>query len=443
MSVPAKARKVRTQHDYNGDGYADLAIGLSAATVNGKAKAGRIQIVYGSPEGATNGNCQIVTRGTAAAPNGQFGRSLASGDFDGDGHADLAVVGAAREPGEQEIGEDTSRGDLTIIFGAEGRLSSKHVEVKPPQSRHLASGSLAAGDFNKDHYQDLAVTGRYGDQLWIAYGGRGIRAGKTRWAPVLRDTADIGALATGDVTGDGYDDLAVTYSMDDPADEGTGAVFRGSPAGLAGRCEGTFPGLDVRDVAIGDLDGDGYGDVVAGEPNSWDEEDRRGVIYVAKGTARGLAKVRALVLSSPGMPQAPKGLEGFGGAVAIGDVDTDGYADIAVGAIYYADAVEKRPGAVVLLRGGRGGLSAPGAQFVGPKDAGIHDTEVLGFGDDVALTDFNSDGTAELAVATGDTVILGGVNTHVSVIFPDGRGRPVQLASEYVAADDFGGHTLE
>lgn len=433
VRVPADARKVRAQHDYNGDGYADLAIGLGGRD---EVASTRVQVFYGAPEGATNRNCQIIAEGTVTAPNRIFGYSLTSGDFDGDDYADLAIGGTAEDPWEDENGEVQSGNDLTIVFGAEDGLSGKHVKLTQARDHPLAAGSLAAGDFNKDRYQDLAVTAGYENELWIAYGGRGIRTGKARWMPVLLDTTDIGSLAAGDVTGDGYDDLAVSYSMDDPADEGTGVVFRGSPTGLAGRVEGTFPGWDVSDVAIGDLDGDGYGDVIAGMPHLWAEEDKRGVIYVSMGTARGLAKVRALGLSSLGTPPALRALQGFGGQVAIGDVDADGYADVAVSASSYDLSVGKEPGAVVLLRGGRNGLSEHGAQFLWPKDGGILDTEVSGFGDGVALTDFTSDGTAELTVATSNMDIWEGVNRHVSVIFPDGRGRPVQLAFEHVATDE-------
>ncbi|WP_067171684.1 FG-GAP repeat domain-containing protein [Microtetraspora niveoalba] len=376
------AREAAKARDFNGDGYADLAVGVREGAVNGVPGAGRVQVVYGSSSGVASTRRQVLDRGGAAVKGEGFGATLASGDLDGDGYADLAV-GAPGRGGRA--------GSVTIAFGAGPGLSDRLVALDRPGDTTGFGAALAVGDYDGDGRDDLAVSTF--DAVWVAYGSGGIRRGRAGWTPVMGNTARVGPLASGDVDGDGYADLAVVYSEDDPADEGMGAVYRGSREGLADRLPGTFPGWGVGDVAIGDLDGDGFGDVVAG--NSYaDAEDPGGQIYVSRGSARGLEAERVIwTLSSPGMPRAPEGTDGLGGAVAVGDVDGDGYADVAVGASGGA-------GAALVLYGGGSGVSARGARLYDPGSAGVAADVVQGFGQEVALADLDGDGRAELAVST-------------------------------------------
>src|SRR4029077_13682084 len=81
--------------DYDGDGYSDLAIGVPYDLVNG-VKAGAVQVLYGSADGPTAGGQPVWNQshtGIADAPEAgdNFGWSLTSADFDGDGYRDLAI----------------------------------------------------------------------------------------------------------------------------------------------------------------------------------------------------------------------------------------------------------------------------------------------------------------------------------------------------------------
>jgi hypothetical protein len=379
---PAKPVPRDTAHDYNRDGYADLVIGVPDGEVNGR-KAGRIEVVYGSPGGPAPGARKVIDLGPAAAPGGRFGAALASGDFDGDGYADLAI-GAP--------GRGDARGSVAVFFGSAQGLSDKAVMLPRPPSARGFGARLAAGDFNQDGRHDLAVAGHY--SVWVAYSGSRVRQGRAGWETVMRDTADIGPIAAGDVTGDGHADLAVIYSDDDPADEATGVVYRGSPRGLSGRMDGTFPGWGVGDLAIADFDGDGFGDIAAGNAHE-DAEETTGQVYLTRGSADRLAETPVhLTLKTAGMPAYPEETSGFGSALATGDVNGDGYADIAVG----ADGGQR--GTAFVLYGGRSGLSTQGAQVYEPKPLGVTDGSVQGFGLAVAVADLDGDGAAEVAVTT-------------------------------------------
>ncbi|GII77439.1 hypothetical protein Sru01_24210 [Sphaerisporangium rufum] len=397
--VPVAAGDVRG-HDYDGDGRADLAAGLPGA--------GRVEIRYGSANGIAAGRRQVVT-----GPGGRFGRATATGDLDGDGRADLVVAGSGRTAG------------LTVVLGGRGGLSDRQVTL-PAVPGGPAGHALATGDFDRDGDDDLAVTGA-GATVWVAGGGAGVRAGRATWRPVLRRGAAVavGPLAAGDVTGDGFADLAVTYSADDPADEGTGVVYRGSPAGPAGRIRGTFPGWDVADVAIADLDGDGHGDVVAGIP--WGHSgDPAGRVTVSRGSPGGLRPAEPIGPGSAGMPAGPPGVGRFGAALATGDLDADGYADVAVGA-------PDTPGAVYVLRGGPGGLAACRARALDAMAARLPGASTGGFAVDLAFT--GEGATAGLAV-TSLTTTASGLAAGLTLLTAGEPIRSTEIAAEHLPARD-------
>ncbi|MGI5489665.1 FG-GAP-like repeat-containing protein [Microtetraspora malaysiensis] len=408
------ARTATRAHDFNGDGYADLAVGAPEGMVNGMKGAGRVEVRYGSAAGVTAANRQLIDRGDAAVKGERFGATFASGDLDGDGYADL-VIGAPGKGGRA--------GSVEIAFGSEQGLSGRVVSLERPERVTGFGAALAVGDFNRDGHADLAVATF--SSVWVTHGGAGIRIGKTSWHSVIKDIADVGALAAGDVTGDGYADLAVAYSEDDPADEGIGVVFQGSRAGLAGRVRGTFPGWGVRAVAVGDLDGDGYGDVVT---SSSDDavDDAGGQISVTRGSTRGLdGTPRFWTPASSGMPPMPGAARSLGSFVAVGDVTGDGYADVAVGASegYVQLGEGASEGAVVVLNGGRDGLSTKGAQVFDPASAGRSGEFVRGFGERAALLDLDGDGRDELVVSTL-------ADEQVTVLSPGGKAGAVHLRPE-------------
>ncbi|WP_433515184.1 FG-GAP-like repeat-containing protein [Nonomuraea sp. CA-143628] len=366
--------------DYNGDGYADLAIGAPGlwSDEEDPTVSGYVVVSYGGADGlSTRGFFQPGRGGLpgVSTKGDSFGAVLAGGDFDRDGYADLAV-GANNQ-------RDDRPAAVTIVFGGEEGLSGRST-VQLKQGDPAFGQLLTAGDFNGDGYQDLGVATV--ESVWVVYGGSRIRQSPPR-PRLLKKSSAINALASGDVTGDGVDDLVVAYSDDDPADEGTGAVYRGSSGGLTDVAGPTFDAWGVGSLSVGDVNGDGFGDVIAG--NSYaDADDPGGQIFIYRGSATGPEAKGVLVSqSSPGVPKDPEDGDGFGGSLAVGDVNRDGYADVAVGASR----------AVFLLYGGKDRLPDAGAQLLKPGDVGITQ-DVQSFGATLRLSDFNRDGQADLAL---------------------------------------------
>src|SRR5262249_22043860 len=83
-------------HDFNGDGFDDLAIGVPGEKIGSTEQAGAVIVLYGASSGLTSSGAQIFRQGAAGVPgtpetSDHFGASVAAGDLDGDGYADLAI----------------------------------------------------------------------------------------------------------------------------------------------------------------------------------------------------------------------------------------------------------------------------------------------------------------------------------------------------------------
>ncbi|MCB9682501.1 MAG: FG-GAP repeat protein [Alphaproteobacteria bacterium] len=214
------------------------------------------------------------------------------------------------------------------------------------------------------------------------------------------------ALA-GDVNGDGFADALVGAPAFDGAAQAQGRVylFLGGPAGLATTPAQTWTGLGAGDalgqtvVWAGDLDGDGHVDAAFGAPGGGTGL-REGAVWVLHGTGAGLeATPRALLLGT--------GADRYAGTLLApaGDVDGDGYDDLLVGS--HVQLRTRRNDEVLLFRGSPTGLDPAaatrldlGAGTGKARFAGVGDIDGDGY-DDVAVGAFGGPSGGRLELYRG------------------------------------------
>jgi hypothetical protein len=144
--------------DFNGDGFADLAVGVPYEDAGRVVDAGAVNVQYGSATGLTTRPGQIFTQVAGLPEAGDlFGYALASGDFNSDGIPDLAV-GA---PGE-DVGSVSDAGAVSVLYGSTTGLTTANARLftqvgSAPETADLFGYTLAAGDFNHDGFTDLAA----------------------------------------------------------------------------------------------------------------------------------------------------------------------------------------------------------------------------------------------------------------------------------------------
>ncbi|MEV1238653.1 FG-GAP-like repeat-containing protein [Nonomuraea sp. NPDC049750] len=404
--------------DFNRDGFEDYAVSAPAGTVGHILKAGYTAILYGAASGVDPARRRILhldSSNVAGDPvaGDAFGARTAAGDFDADGYTDLAV--SSYNPFELD------RRFVTLLWGGKDGLALGTPLVDPPRTDvppdlvdRTEGRELAVGDFDGDGKDDLAATSERG--LVNVFHGPFPRDGRPARKVVLDGTYEQPTrLVAGDLTGDGKDDLVTTHAWEETAEPSL--FWKGGPQGLAGRPRR----LDAAATgAVGDLDGDHYGDLVLRViPSGFVDTLKadKGTIKVLYGSPDGPGRrTRTLTQDTPGVPGSGARGDQFGFDLAAGDVDGDGYSDIAAGV-----PGKTGGGAVLLLRGGKSGPA--GARLFTQASPGVPGTAEDGdrFGASVSLRDLNGDGRADLGVgAPGEDGTV--VKTGAAWVLPGSPG---------------------
>ncbi|MFI6940420.1 hypothetical protein ACIBI4_14200 [Streptomyces sp. NPDC050418] len=386
--------------DFNADGYADLAVSAPGATVDGKAEAGYVSVAYGGSGGVGAGGRVTLTAGAGGVPgqvdeNDGFGWVTTAADLDDDGFDDLVVQAA--------------RGETVVLWGSADGLGKGSVlpDVK--------GAKFNSGDFNGDGHEDLVSDdypydmddGRGG--MTIHYGPFG-RDGKPAKADPIPTSDTFGPydIVVGDITGDGADEIVTSHGFEEMAYQGQ--YWQGGSGGLSHTPKKL---TSFNNGVIGDVDGDGYGDLVFRDTGTVWETDHMlaGNVSVIYGSASGLStRTKKITQNTAGVPGADEGgndsNEGdqFGASLTVGDVTGDGIDDVAAGVpgedIGSGSSAKRDAGAVVLLKGSRSGLTGTGAQAFHQSTTGVPGASEHGdkFGTEVFLLDVNNNNRADLAV---------------------------------------------
>ncbi|WP_225832292.1 FG-GAP and VCBS repeat-containing protein [Streptomyces sp. NK08204] len=405
--------------DFNGDGIGDIATSAPTASVNGHDKAGQVVVVYGTATGVSSAKHTTISQNTTGVPGDaetgdMFGTALAYADFNGDGYDDLAV-GTLHE----KVGTDTNGGDLAILLGSSSGLTGKSIHVTDPApSAHDYWGkNLAAGDFDGDGKTDLVV-GSSTATLYLYKGGfttsGGYGSRTTVKPPILSGTNDYPYgpvnLTAGDVNGDGRTDLVVDgYETTTSYGWNTNYWLPGIASGLSGSsAKALKPGIIT---AIGDINGDGYGDIVSGA--GWDnttsdgtpvpDSAKGGKVNITYGSGSGPAGTTGITQDTGNVPGSSEKGDTFGWDLDLGDVNGDGYQDLVVSTPKEDIAGVPDTGMVTVLYGSSAGVNTTsGMQSFAQSSAGVPggDEKSDLFGADVKLDDVTGDGKADLVVGS-------------------------------------------
>jgi hypothetical protein len=385
-----------TAGDFNGDGYQDLAISVPYETVGGAANAGTVYVLYGGPTGLRASGSQVWRQensiaGGLSEDGDVFGLALAAGDFNHDGFSDLAI-GA---PGKK-VGASDTAGAVTVLYGSSSGLTSNGSQVwhqnvagmeGVAEVNDYFGYSLTAGDFNGDGFVDLAIGVPY----------EAIGAVTDAGAVSIIYGSASGLTVTGNQLW--YEDLLTLTSE--------ASDFFGWA------------------LAAGDFNGDGRADLAIGSHGKNLGGSDRGAVTVMYGTAAGLSAVgRGYFRQNIALLGVEKDSDHFGQALAAGDFNKDGYADLAIGVPGDDISGVAGSGAVNVVYGSAVGLTAANNQLwhqnlLGGSAAEVDDN----FGRVLTTGDFNGDGYADLAVGVPNKNVGASVDAGaIHIIFGSAAG---------------------
>ena len=414
---------VSSAGDVNGDGYDDLIIGASEADPNGDFEAGETYVIYGGASapgtdgvldlGALNGTNGFILTGIDASDYSGISVSSA-GDVNGDGYDDL-IIGA----GYADPNEDSSAGETYIVYGgasAPGTDGVLDLSTLNGTNGFILTGTDAgdqsgwsvssAGDVNGDGYDDLIIGANRADpngdsqagETHVVYGGASAPGtdgvldlsdlngtnGFILTGIDVFDQSGFSVSSAGDVNGDGYDDLIIGAGLADPnGDSNAGEtyiVYGGASApgtdgvldlsDLDGTNGFTLTGIDAGDQSgrsvssAGDVNGDGYDDLIIGAFGADPNGDSSGETYVVYGGASAPGTDGVLDLSdlngTNGFTLNGIDARDFSGisVSSAGDVNGDGYDDLIIGADGADPNGDREAGETYVIYGGATGTES-------------------------------------------------------------------------------------
>ena len=392
---------VGTAGDVNGDGYSDVIVGADFYD-NGQQDEGGAFVYHGSGNGLATSSAWHVESDLG---NAQLGRVAGAGDVNGDGYSDVIVGAHLYDNGEDDEGR------AFVYHGSSTGLSTTPAWIV---EGNLASAQFGyavanAGDVNGDGFSDVIVGARmFPDENFLGVPGDGKAfvyhgsptglATSPAWTAVSQQIGTefaFSVASAGDVNGDGFGDVVVGAMAFDngEANEGQAYVYKGSPSGLQAMPAWTAESNNSESLfgrlvaSAGDVNQDGYSDVFIGAPFFHNVETAEGKGFVYHGSAAGLSTTAAWTVES-NVTSA-----GFAFAAAsAGDVNADGFSDVVVGAPFFNNG-QASEGRAFLYLGGSTGLSTTHAWSAESNQVNAV------FGASVSLAgDVNGDGNSDVII---------------------------------------------
>jgi len=436
---------VATTGDVNGDGFDDLILGDQRYEGRSGKNAGRVLVYLGSRDGLIPEPVTILEGRQSEAG---FGTAVSFiGDVNRDGFGDV-MVGAPGQVSQStriEIGPDGQatemsydvKGEVVIFLGSEDGISPQPFWSVASDEFGLDHYSLAAGDLNTDGFVDVVIgspnsgVDLIDDAQLVHLTEAGIvrvflgsEKGLSREPSVTYQGEQTGGhfgnsvQVVGDVDGDGFSDLLIG-APDESNQVGAGRayLFPGSESGSSRYPHQILEGDQNQDrfgasvASAGDLNHDGFADVVIGAPRRLGPAGGEGAAFLYFGSKEGLAGEPLIV--EPGNKALRFGWE----VAAAGDVNADGYDDVFVRALEETGTKEIE-GRVFLYLGTEDGLSDTVFQLQETKetvaDVDLPRRSIAGAGD------FNNDGFHDFAVGAWQS----GDNQQGAVFVHQGRELP-------------------
>ena len=404
--------------DLNGDGLAEVAAGAPWQDAGGSS-SGAVYVVSAPSGDKSLGLSDLTIIGEASGD--QAGWSVdGAGDVDGDGFDDL-IIGAyqsdaaATAAGAAYVVYGSKRLDEAVDLADEARLTGERT------ADYAGSAVSSAGDLNGDGLADVVVGARGASiggsangAAYLVYGPVGDMGLGSADARLVGETsgaqAGYSVDGVGDVTGDGLDDVIIGAPYEGYVASNAGAAYLVSgdvggaldlsvaEARMLGEGSGDYAGYSV--AGAGDVNGDGYPDLLVGAFEEDSAGTDAGAAYLVHGPISGdidLAAADAKLVGEAAGDHAGCSVDGAG------DVNGDGVPDVVIGA-YRHSGRKLNGGAGYVFLGpftGQLGLAQADVVLVGESESDQAGYAVAGAGD------VDGDGLADLLIGAhsgdGDT----------------------------------------
>ena len=397
--------------DADGDGLGDVVIGAPTRQADGYAFAFRG--TFDLPQSRVGWQTAVdATSYFGLAPAG-----ISAGDINGDGYDDFVV--ADRDP----LGSGLASALDIYLGGSEGLDPSPDIsfaaDALVPDATWV-SPFLALGDVNGDGYADFLERDTFGFHVMLgAPTGPVVQPG---WSS---PNSGVARAADGDINGDGFDDVLVGAFLQDYE------LLLGSASGLSSSAAATLNAsgpdnpISGQVVFVGDVDGDGYGDILFANAQYNSTFSNAGSAVLYHGTATGIASAPAMTLLGGATN------EHLGSAIAgVGDVNGDGYADFIISSPGFWTGTGSIYGKLTLVFGG-----AVPRQTITAIDAGITNNV---FGSQVVRAgDVNHDGYDDVCVLSNQVSTATATNIVLLQLFlgsPTGLLTPAAWSTSWPMA---------